>query len=314
MFPGSRIDEYIIWLKESGKSDHTISNYVKSAEAFIQWFVGRIEVDEFDPMHVSPLDLQEYKEYLISEATFQRGSTTRRYSIGSIRVFLKSLKTYFDFMAEVNVIPRNPALKLRLPRSQSDYDEPRWLDRRERSRLLNYIEDPSLKAKNPWKYARNRAIIFSGLHAGLRRSEIVNLQEDDIYFERSYLYVREGKGGKSRWLPMNTDLKFALSKWMELRGDPGHPYVFVSQRGGKLSEQALWHLSESIAKKTGIADLTPHVLRHTFAHDLAVNGVPLQRIADLLGHSNLNYTRVYLKSSKHEMMKAVESVSGERKD
>ena len=310
--PGSRTDQYTVWLKGSGKSVHTITNYVKAAENFISWLLSRNGDECFEPVHVSSLDLQEYKDYLVNEARYQKGVTSNRYSIGSIRIFLKSIKTYFDFLVEQNLISRNPAQKVRPPKTQSDYEDPRWLDRRERSRLLNYIEDPALKAKNPWKYARNKAIIFAGLHAGLRRSEIVNLQVDDISFEKSFLFVRKGKGGKSRWIPMNTDLRKALEEWMELRGDPGHPYVFVSQRGGKLTEQALWHLSESIGKKVGIADFTPHVLRHTFAHDLARNGFPLQRIADLLGHSNLNYTRVYLRSSKEEMRSAVESVSGER--
>lgn len=310
--PGSKIDEYAVWLKESGKSDHTIINYVKAAYMFVEWFLSRNADVYFDPVHVSALDLQEYKKFLLQDAKYLRGNTSYRYSIGSIRNFLNSIKTYFDFMMEQKLIPLNPTLKVQLPKTQSDYEEPRWLDRRERSRLLNYIESPSL-TKNEWKYARNKAIIFTGLHAGLRRSEIVNLQEDDISFEKAYLFVRSGKGGKSRWIPMNTDLMKALDEWMKIRGDLDHPYVFVSQRGGKLSTQALWHLTEAIGTKIGIDNLTPHVLRHTFAHDLAMNGFPLQRIADLLGHSNLNYTRVYLRSSKEEMRAAVESVSGERR-
>lgn len=311
--PGIMREGYATWLKEAGKSAHTITNYLKVAETFVDWFLNRHGDHQFQPIHVSALDLQDYKDYLMKDAVFQKGNVQKRYSVSSIRTFLKSLKTFFDFLVEEELITNNPVLKLQLPKVQTDFEEPRWMDRRERSRLLNYIEDPALKEKNSWKFSRNKAIIFSGLYAGLRRSEMVNLQVDDLNFEKAFLFVREGKGGKARWIPMNTDLLSALSEWMELRGDPGHPYVFVSQRGGKMTGQAIWNLCETIGRKIGIPDFGPHVLRHTFGHDLAMNGYPLERIADLMGHSNVNYTRAYLKSSKAEMRSAVESVSGRRK-
>jgi len=314
MIPVTMMENYVTWMKESGKSPHTITNYLKSVENFVVWFLERHGDDHFQPNHVSALDLQEYKEYLLNDAIFQKGKVQKRYSVSSIRTFLKSLKIFFDFLVEQNLIPKNPVQKVRLPRIQTEFDEPRWMDRRERSRLLNYIEDPALREKNPWKYTRNKAIIYSGLHAGLRRSEMVNLQVDDLNLEKAFLFVRKGKGGKARWVPMNTDLLNAFSEWLEFRGDPGHPYVFVSQRGGKMTVQAIWNLCDSIGNKIGIPDFGPHVLRHTFVHDLSEKGYPLQRIADLVGHSNLNYTRTYLRSSKREMKEAVESVSGERFD
>ena len=311
-YPGSLMEHYVVWMREAGRSENTIINYVKAAEAFINWFVERHHELAFEPKHVSSLDLQEYKDYLLSNAGYLRGDAFRRYSVSSVRVYLKALKTFFDFLVDNGSVSYNPMAKVRLPKIQNFYEEPRWLDRKERSRILNVIEDPELKSRNPWKYSRNKAILFLGLHAGLRRDEISNLRIEDVSFDQSFVFVRKGKGGKSRWVPMNRDLFEALSEWMQHRGDQKDSYVFVSQRGGKLSTQGIWHICCTIAQKAQIENFGPHVLRHTFAHDLTESGVPLQRVADLLGHSNLNYTRVYTRSSKKELRSAVESVSGQR--
>jgi site-specific recombinase XerD len=97
---------------------------------------------------------------------------------------------------------------------------------------------------------------------------------------------------------------------MTERGDPETKKLFTSSRGGKkLSKQGVEYLYRTIGEKTGITALTTHVPRHTLAHDLFDAGYPFQRIADLLGHANINYTRVYTKSSSEERRAALESLS-----
>jgi site-specific recombinase XerD len=315
------MDYYKRWLKEDGKSDHTVANYLKVAETFQEWFIKNTNQSTFDPKSVSILELLDWKKYLLDGATYVKGldenglpKPPKRYSIRSVQTFIKVIKTYFDFLYESDVIARNPAQKLKPPKTQKDFDEdPRWLERVEKNRLLNFIEDPDKLLKNEWRATRNKAIIFSGLHGGLRRSEIVNLQLDDLSFENSSFFVRDSKGDKSRWIPMNTDLKKALTEWIKQRGTQDHPYLFVSQKGGKLSSQAVWNLCEiTIAPRIFVPDFTPHVLRHTFAHDLIVKGYSLEYVKDLLGHSNINYTIVYTSASKADKSRAVESISEER--
>ncbi|MNW54621.1 Tyrosine recombinase XerC [compost metagenome] len=124
------------------------------------------------------------------------------------------------------------------------------------------------------------------------------------------MFVRDGNGGKARRIEMNKDLRLALTEWLAERGDPDTKKLFTSSRGGtNLTKQGIEYLYRTLSEKTGINDLTTHVPRHTLAHDLIETGYSLQRVADILGHTNLNYTRVYTKSSSQERREALESLS-----
>jgi site-specific recombinase XerD len=266
---------------------------------------------------VTPLDLQDWKSYLLHEATFRRTSTSRpqRYSINSVNNNIKGIKSFFDYYKAIGRITSNPADKLKPQKVQADYDEdPRWLERIEKNRLLLCVNDERMKKKNPWRFARNRAIVYCGLHAGLRVSEIVALELEDLDFNKSYVYISDGKGGKARRVEMNMDLRNSLLEWLAERGehqDP--PKVFLSQKGMKgITENAVERMLRNMGEKIGIKDLTPHVLRHTFAHDLVERGVSIRLVADLLGHASIDTTRKYIRSNKRERRSAVDQLSGER--
>lgn len=313
------METYKQWLRSLGRSEHTITNYLNTARSFQAWYLKQTKTESFNPLDVSQLDLQEWKAFLLNEATYSRihskGSKEadpKRYSVSSIQTFIKSIKTYFDFLIAAEVITSNPALKLHPPKDENEFEvDLRWLEDDERKRLVEHIEDPGLSEKNSWKHSRNKAIVYAGLYAGLRRSEMVNLKVDDISFENDSLVVQDEHGSKARSLPMNKALKNALLDWIELRGQQDHPYVFVSQRGGKLSENAIWNVCETIAKKISMKDFSPHILRHSFAMELVAKGYKIKEIAALLGHSNLNFTRVYKRPSKANKRLTKESISGE---
>jgi site-specific recombinase XerD len=311
------MNEYERWLQEEGKSENTVCRYVRIAADFQEWHRLVTKQEQFSPQLVTPLDLQDWKTYLLSEATYQRtkNSKPQKYSVASVNNCIKGIKVFFDYCISTGEIRTNPAKKLKAHKIQcGDEGEPRWLDRAERSRFLFYIDNEQLQKKNAWRFARNRALSFVMLHAGLRVSEAVDLEPDDLNLtgSRKFLRVRNGKGGKSRIVEMNPDLIDALQVWLEERGTPRTNKLFISQRGGPLTEDGVTALFNKLRDKTGIPDLTPHVMRHTFAHDLAERGEPLQTIADLLGHSNVNYTRVSVTSSRDERQKAVNKLAGER--
>lgn len=297
---------YDQWLRENGKQPRTITRYLRIVNDFQAWYV-RESSEEYKPDKVSALDLQDYKQYLIRDATFGPG---KKYAISTVNNIIKGIRTYFTYLEETGQIKSNPSAKLK-PHKLQEYDEePRWLTRAERSRLLFYVNQ---ETKNLWRFTRNRAIVYVFLHAGLRESELVDLDLDDLDFHEDILRVRNGKGGKTRYVPINRDLKRVLLDWLEQRGDLQTNAVFVSQRGHKrLSNDGVYYLISSLKDKTGVPDLSPHVLRHTFAHDLAERGESLRTIAQLLGHSNINYTRLYVTASRAEARAAVEKLSEER--
>lgn len=306
------LQEYEQWLTENGFRDNTIERYLIVARNFMVWHIELLKKDAFSSLDVSARDLQDWKKYLLNEATYQRGKQKpRRYSINSVNNCLKAIRTFFQFFYESGVITNNPALKVKAQKIAVDFDqEPRWLERSERNRLVREIEDERYAQKNRWKFTRNRAIVYSQLYAGLRVSEVCDLELEDIAFDKGYIFIRDGKGGKARRIEMNKDLRKALSEWISERGYPNTPKLFTSSRGDQaLTKRGVEYLYQSLGQRTGITDLTSHVPRHTLAHDLIESGYSLQRVADILGHSNINYTRIYTKSSSQERREALDSLS-----
>ena len=103
------------------------------------------------------------------------------------------------------------------------------MERFERNKLLRAVDDKNLEQKNRWKFTRNRAIVYVQLYAGLRVSEVTDLEPEDISFETGYLFVRDGKGGKARRIEMNKDLRMALTEWLAERGNPATKNYLLHQ-------------------------------------------------------------------------------------
>jgi site-specific recombinase XerD len=306
------IQGYEHWLRENGFRDNSIERYLIVARNFMEWHNQLLSKDEFSSLNVAARDLHDWKKYMLNEATYQRGKQKpKKYSISSVNNSLKSIRTFFQFHCELGIITSNPALKVKPQKTAPDFEkEPRWLDRAERNKLIRVVEDERAAEKNNWKFTRNRAIVYVQLQAGLRLSEVLDLEPEDISFDTGYIFVRDGKGGKARRIEINKDLRKALVEWIAERGDPDTNKLFTSSRGGKkLSKQGVEYLYKTLGEKTGIDDLTTHVPRHTLAHDLVDAGYSLQRVADILGHANINYTRVYIKSSSEERRAALNSLS-----
>jgi len=310
-----KLEKYIHWLQQQGKSEHTIRRYKTVLKEFQQWYEGMTGGVPFDPKNVSAIDLQDWKNYLINIARIENPKTGERkkLTISTVNNKIESLKAYFRYLYDTGIIKDNPASSLSVQKQQTPLS-PRWLERVEKNKLLHYIDDKEKQKKNPWRYARNRAIIYCMLHAGMRVSEVVELELEDIDFANGYINIRDGKGGKARRIPMNSDLKHALSLWISERKtkETNTNKVFVSQKGGNLTISGVNNLFNKIRHDLKIEELTPHVLRHTFCHDLIEKGFPITYVADLAGHSDLDTTRRYVATSDKEMKIAVESLSSGR--
>lgn len=295
---------YTEWLIKNDKSKNTIRRYLTVLNEFEKWLIktdSSLNLNE-----VSALEIRDWKEFLIKEKTNKQG---KRISTSTINNSLESLKTFYRFLHETGEVKENPVEYIKLQKEQNKR-QPKWLNRNQKNNLLRFIEDSQEKEKNLWKYARNRAIISLMLLAGLRIGEITSLEIADI--NRGFILVREGKGNKSRLIPINKDLSDILNDWLKVRDTKDHietPLLFTSQKGGPLTVSGINNLFERIRGKTQLSFLTPHVLRHTFGHDLAVKHTPIQVIAELMGHSDLETTRNYILAGEDEKRKAVELLS-----
>ncbi len=171
---------------------------------------------------------------------------------------------------------------------------PKILSKSEVERLLS--------APNP-RYPtglRNRVMLQLFYRAGLRRQEVIDLSPADIDFENNLLFIQDSKGGKDRVVPFDNETKSWLLKWQGKR--PESEYFFCTLTGNKLipryvlemvyraSEKAKVYVQNGRAKKK----VHPHILRHTYATELLEEGFGIHEVQQLLGHSNLSTTAVYM--------------------
>lgn len=299
-----RLENFVKWLQEEGRSEGTIKTYLQ-VEEFLNWWTQEKAADTFDPEEVTVMDLQEYKQFLIHHARNKRGG---RLAAATVNKRLQMIRTYFKSLADTGDITYNPALKIKPQKIQNRRATVRWLEEKEKIRILRKINNPE-GSKNKWHYIRNRAMVYTLLMGGLRVSELADLIIPDIDLAKRRLIVHDGKGGKERDVPINDDLFQALSEWLEIRKQSPGEIVFPSQKKGKFTLQGIEHIIGKIGEQLGLEDFTPHVLRHTFCHDLHIKGYQLQVIADLAGHEDLNTTRIYTTPGVKETKKAVNSLS-----
>jgi site-specific recombinase XerD len=155
--------------------------------------------------------------------------------------------------------------------------------------------------------SRDRAIITTFLYAGLRSNELRMLDVGDVDFEAMTIFVRFGKRQKQRIVPLHAEAAFALSAYLDHQRLDGP--IFLNRCCKRLSNRYLRMLVKRLGREAGIAkDLHPHALRHTFAVALLEAGADLETIRDLLGHSDIKTTSIYLHCSSARRRAAVDSI------
>jgi integrase/recombinase XerD len=178
---------------------------------------------------------------------------------------------------------------------------PKSLDRNERNRILREVErDGKL---------RNIAIVYMLLYTGLRVSELVALNQEDVTMSKrsGSVLVREGKGNVSRKVPLPVEARFHLKRYLEERKEKGTldlPPLFLSNYKKRISERSV---QDMLRKHYNIH---PHMLRHTYGRELVANGVDIASVAELMGHADINVTRRYAKPTEKELEEAVSRVFG----
>ena len=123
--------------------------------------------------------------------------------------------------------------------------------------------------------------------------------------------MRHGKGNKERNVPLNAEARKALQEWLAVRPQSSNTFIWVaveSLADAGISGRAIQRVLQRYAQDAELQELTPHVLRHTFAKNLANNNVGLEKIAALLGHASLNTTRIYVTPDARDLERAVEEL------
>lgn len=130
------MENYITWLKNNGSQSKTITFYIASVKLFQRWHMTKTKSLEFNPANVSTRDLQQWKDYMIHEATYIKNKATgpTKYSESSVKSYLKALKSYFEYLEQRGSIPKNPVSEIRAPKIKQ---YTRWLADEEKIKRIS---------------------------------------------------------------------------------------------------------------------------------------------------------------------------------
>jgi len=258
------------------------------------------------------IDLERFARFLPKSEPLGDPATLRRhvdslYQAGmasrSIARHLTTLRNFYRFLVENGQVYSDPTEQLSAPHQWQSL--PKYLNSQQINEL---IASPDLGRPQG---LRDRAMLEFLYATGLRVSELCKVRVSDL--ERDLGFVRVvGKGNKHRLVPVGQAALKAVGDYLD-RGRPlllkhrASPYLFVTNRGGSMSRQAFWKLLAGYGKKVGIFhDLTPHVLRHTFATHLLEGGADLRSVQTMLGHADISTTQIYTHVMRSRLRKTVD--------
>ncbi|HMO14677.1 MAG TPA: tyrosine recombinase XerC [Pirellulaceae bacterium] len=272
---------FLRYLKvERNASALTIKSYREDLDSLLEYLVATLGSVPH-PSELTPLELRDYVAAL-HEAGYAETSISRR---------LASLRSFFKYAQRNKLVRDNPAKPLRNPRKRRKL--PHFLTTQQIGTLLN--TPPANEAFG----LRDRAILETMYSAGLRVSELVGMNDEDVDFKQGLLRVR-GKGKKERLAPLGTYACRALKRWLNVRrlsrksGKRGLSPVFVNKYGDRITTRSIGRMLEKYLKLSGL-DLrtSPHTLRHSFATHLLDRGADIRSVQELLGHKSLVTTQIY---------------------
>ncbi|MGM8216873.1 tyrosine-type recombinase/integrase [Bacillaceae bacterium W0354] len=167
-------------------------------------------------------------------------------------------------------------------------------------KLLHAIE--LTKQQNYKKGVLHQTIVYLAVNLGLRVQEVCDVKLVDMDVQRGIVRIN-GKGDKHRIVPLTENTKEAIDNWLKVR-DQQSEYLLVSSKSNYITTRAIQHIFKKYSSQLGI-EITPHSLRHTYCKQLAQQGVDIQSIAELAGHSSVDTTRIYVTPSIRELQDAL---------
>lgn len=274
------IDRFIKQLEvEKNYSEHTVINYKKDLEEFCN-FLNKEGIDRFSDVNfsVARLFLTELYEQGLARNTVAR--------------MISSLRSFYRFLSMEHNTTNNPFQLIDLPKK--DYRLPNFLYEEEVAALFNAIDTSTPLGQ------RNQAILELLYATGIRVSECVALNVTDIDFYLEQVFI-VGKGKKERYVPIGSFAIDALKLYIQdgrkqLLKDQTRrtDALFLNYQGSRLSARSVRTILRQIVEKASLhKNISPHVLRHTFATHMLNAGADLRSVQELLGHSQLSSTQIY---------------------
>ena len=265
------VEDYLLFLKTEKKlGDNTINSYMLDLEDFFKTFNGSIE-------SCTKKNILTY----ISSINGLEVSTVNRH--------ISSLKSFFNYLVDESIIKVSPMEEVSSLKKAKKL--PKYLSISEVNKLLN------IPLNSEFDY-RNKAMLELMYATGLRVSELVSIEYSNIDFENSIIRIN-GKGKKERIIPLGEIASYYLKVYLsdyrsKLLKRNTYNQVFLNNHGKPITRQGFNYILENIRELTGIEkEITPHVLRHSFATHLLEGGADIRSIQEMLGHENISTTNIY---------------------
>ncbi|MDB5198927.1 MAG: Site-specific tyrosine recombinase xerc [Chitinophagaceae bacterium] len=232
-------------------------------------------------------------------AVFYYGRTERKWSVNTFIVYHKTLLVFFRWCIKEGYMQSNPIIDIEVPKLEKRL--PTKLSKQVSLRLLEVVYNYPYEHK--FLRYRNHAIFSTFIFAGLRKQELLNLKYTDIDIENLTIFIRQGKGGKDRIVPISYTLAQSLKQYRDERKrlNKTNPEFFSSLYSNNgFTVDGLRKLVEKVRASSGIT-FTVHKLRHTFATLMLEGGCDIYSLSKMMGHSDINTTTIYLYASAEHL-------------
>ena len=279
-------DNWMKWLlNQKNYSPNTISSYSYDYKYFINFVCNHLSASKVSLKDLQNLALRDFRSWLSFLKTINPNLSAK--SLARARASIKSFYFYCILIKKIKSSEiynlANPKLPKNLPRAVSE------------NQIIKVIDILKCE-KNKFLQLRNTALIYLLWGCGLRVSELLSLNNQQI--NDNYIIIF-GKGKKERLVPLLPEIKIKITEWIEWKRknfNYDNDALFISRLGKRLSPRYVQKLIEKLRQQLDLdKNFTPHALRHSFATQLLMNGVDLRTLQMMLGHSSLSTTQHYLK-------------------
>lgn len=199
----------------------------------------------------------------------------------TIRLKLCCIKSLFKYLIDEDLVKINPIKGIKLPKRNDSI--PRYLNKKELAKLTEQVK----------KSIQMRMVVELLYVTGVRISELLNMQKGDIKWDSRQIWIRKGKGNKERFVLFTPECAERLKVYLNTNSNDT-PYIFPNRSGKPLRPKWAQKFFRDCSSNLGFK-VTPHMLRHTFAVHLAEKGMPQTYLQELLGHDDINSTKIYTK-------------------
>lgn len=277
---------YLRWMETMNYSAGTIRLRTIQLKFFLAWCTERnLQL----PKQVKRRVLERYIKYV---AKTKVPGARRRLSTGAQHGRLVAVRCFFKWMARKRIMPHNPASEIDLP--QMERRLPKSILTHQQVERVLALPDVSTPLG-----IRDRAMLETFYSTGLRRAELLSVRVDELYIERGFLLVNQGKGKKDRVVPIGDRAVHWIQRYLDevrpkqVRRKVRH-HLFLTAQGNQFSASALGNLVKEYLVKAGIKGRGAcHMFRHSMATAMLENGAGIRFIQEMLGHADLKTTQIY---------------------